>query len=175
MEFKHYSVMLSETVDALNVKDGGIYADGTLGGGGHSYEILSRGKNISLIGIDQDSDAISAAKKRLAEFGDKVTYVNDNFKNISSILDELEVSEIDGMVIDLGVSSYQLDNEERGFSYMKSAPLDMRMNQNSPFSAYNVVNEYTAEQLTDIFYRYGEENWSKRVAQFIVERRKDSD
>lgn len=174
MEFKHYSVMLSETVDALNVKDGGIYADGTLGGGGHSYEILSRGKNISLIGIDQDSDAISAAKKRLAEFGDKVTYVNDNFKNISSILDELEVSEIDGMVIDLGVSSYQLDNEERGFSYMKSAPLDMRMNQNSPFSAYNVVNEYTAEQLTDIFYRYGEENWSKRVAQFIVERRKDS-
>ena len=123
MEFKHYSVMLSETVDALNVTDGGIYADGTLGGGGHSYEILSRGKNIRLIGIDQDSDAIQAAKKRLTEFGDKVTYVNNNFKNISSILDELGIEEIDGMVIDLGVSSYQLDNEERGFSYMKSAPL----------------------------------------------------
>lgn len=174
MEFKHYSVMLSETVDALNVTDGGIYADGTLGGGGHSFEILSRGKNIRLIGIDQDKDALSAASKRLAEFGDRVTYVNSNFKNISKVLDELGIDEIDGMVLDLGVSSYQLDNEERGFSYMKSAPLDMRMNQNSAFSAYNVVNEYSEAQLTDIFYRYGEENWSKRVAQFICERRKDA-
>lgn len=174
MEFKHYSVMLSETVDALNVTDGGIYADGTLGGGGHSFEILSRGKNIRLIGIDQDKDALSAASKRLAEFGNQVTYVNSNFKNISKVLDELGIDEIDGMVLDLGVSSYQLDNEERGFSYMKSAPLDMRMNQNSAFSAYNVVNEYSEGQLTDIFYRYGEENWSKRVAQFIVERRKNA-
>ncbi len=174
MEFKHYSVMLSETVDALNVTDGGIYADGTLGGGGHSFEILSRGKNIRLIGIDQDKDALSAASKRLSQFGDRVTYINSNFKNISNILDDLGISEIDGMVLDLGVSSYQLDNEERGFSYMKSAPLDMRMNQNAPLSAYNVVNEYSMEQLTDIFYRYGEENWSKRVAQFIVERRKDA-
>ena len=174
MEFKHYSVMLSETVDALNVTDGGIYADGTLGGGGHSFEILSRGKNIRLIGIDQDKDALSAASKRLAEFGDRVTYVNSNFKNISNVLDEIGIDEIDGMVLDLGVSSYQLDNEERGFSYMKSAPLDMRMNQNSAFSAYNVVNEYSETQLTDIFYRYGEENWSKRVAQFICERRKDA-
>jgi len=171
MEFKHYSVMLSETVDALKVKDGGIYADGTLGGGGHSYEILSRGKDIHLIGIDQDSDAILAAKKRLAEFGESVTYVNDNFRNAASILDNLEVSEIDGMVLDLGVSSYQLDNEERGFSYMKSAPLDMRMNQKGSLSAYDVVNTYTEDQLTDIFYRYGEENWSRRVAKFIVERR----
>ena len=174
MEFKHYSVMLSETVDGLLVKDGGIYADGTLGGGGHSHEILSRGKDIRLIGIDQDSEAIQAAKKRLLEFGDKVTYVNDNFKNIAKILDELEIPEIDGMVIDLGVSSYQLDNEERGFSYMKSAPLDMRMNRDDGFSAYDVVNTYSEEQLTDIFYRYGEENWSKRVAQFICERRKDA-
>ena len=166
--------MLSETVDALNVTDGGIYADGTLGGGGHSFEILSRGKNIRLIGIDQDKDALSAASKRLAEFGDRVTYVNSNFKNISNVLDEIGIDEIDGMVLDLGVSSYQLDNEERGFSYMKSAPLDMRMNQNSAFSAYNVVNEYSETQLTDIFYRYGEENWSKRVAQFICERRKDA-
>ena len=174
MEFKHYSVMLSETVDALEVKDGGIYADGTLGGGGHSYEILSREKNIRLIGIDQDKDALAAASKRLAEFGEQVTYVNSNFKNISSVLDELGIDEIDGMVLDLGVSSYQLDNEERGFSYMKSAPLDMRMNQSAPLSAYNVVNEYTQEQLTDIFYRYGEENWSKRVAQFIVDKRKEA-
>ena len=174
MEFKHYSVMLSETVDALVVKDGGIYADGTLGGGGHSYEILSRKENIRLIGIDQDKDALAAASERLAEFGDRVTYVNSNFKNISSVLDELEIDELDGMVLDLGVSSYQLDNEERGFSYMKSAPLDMRMNQSAPLSAYNVVNEYTQEELTDIFYRYGEENWSKRVAQFICERRKEA-
>ena len=174
MEFKHYSVMLSETVDALNVTDGGIYADGTLGGGGHSFEILSRGKNIRLIGIDQDKDALSAASKRLAQFGNQVTYVNSNFKNISSVLDELGIDEIDGMVLDLGVSSYQLDNEERGFSYMKSAPLDMRMNQSAPLSAYEVVNEYSAEQLTDIFYRYGEENWSKRVAQFICEKRKEA-
>lgn len=174
MEFKHYSVMLSETVDALNVTDGGIYADGTLGGGGHSFEILSRGKDIRLIGIDQDKDALSAASKRLSQFGEQVTYVNSNFKNISKVLDDLEIDEIDGMVLDLGVSSYQLDNEERGFSYMKSAPLDMRMNQSAPLSAYNVVNEYTEAELTDIFYRYGEENWSKRVAQFICERRKES-
>lgn len=171
MEFKHYSVMLSETVDALGVKDGGIYADGTLGGGGHSHEILSRAENIRLIGIDQDQDAHKAAKIRLEKFGDKVTYVKDNFKNTAKILDELEIEEIDGMVLDLGVSSYQLDNEERGFSYMKSAPLDMRMNQNSPFSAYDVVNGYTEDQLTEIFYRYGEENWSRRVAKFIVEKR----
>lgn len=174
MEFKHYSVMLSETIDALKVTDGGIYADGTLGGGGHSFEILSRGKNIRLIGIDQDKDALSAASKRLAGFGDQVTYVNNNFKNISTVLDDLGISEIDGMVLDLGVSSYQLDNAERGFSYMQSAPLDMRMNQNAPLSAYNVVNEYSEERLTDIFYRYGEENWSKRVAQFICERRKEA-
>lgn len=174
MEFKHYSVMLSETVDALNVKDGGIYADGTLGGGGHSHEILSRADNIRLIGIDQDTDALLAAKQRLSVFGDKVTYVNNNFKNVANVLDELEISEIDGMVLDLGVSSYQLDNEERGFSYMKSAPLDMRMNQNNEFSAYDVVNGYTEDQLTDIFYRYGEENWSRRVAKFIVEKRKQA-
>lgn len=171
MEFKHYSVMLSETVDALNVEDGGIYADGTLGGGGHSYEILSRGKDIRLIGIDRDEEAICAAKKRLEEFGDKVTYINDNFKNTASILDSLGIDELDGMVLDLGVSSYQLDNEERGFSYMKSAPLDMRMNRKGSFSAYDVVNSYTEDQLTNIFYRYGEENWSRRVAKFITERR----
>lgn len=171
MEFKHYSVMLSETIDALNIKSGGIYADGTLGGGGHSHELLSRAENVRLIGIDQDTDAISAAKERLAEFGNKVTYVNDNFKNINSVLDGLCVDKIDGMVLDLGVSSYQLDNAERGFSYMQSAPLDMRMNQNAKMSAYDVVNTYSEDALTDIFYRYGEENWSRRVAKFIVDRR----
>ncbi len=173
MEFKHYSVMLSETVDGLLVKDGGIYADGTLGGGGHSYEILQRAENIRLIGIDQDRDAISAAKERLAGFGDKVTYVNSNFSNISSILDQLDIEEIDGMVLDLGVSSYQLDNADRGFSYMQSAPLDMRMNQSAQKSAYDVVNTYSEDELCDIFYRYGEENWSRRIAKFIVDRRKE--
>lgn len=173
MEFKHYSVMLSETVDGLKVKDGGIFADGTLGGGGHSYEILQRAENIRLIGIDRDADAILAAKKRLAGFSDKVTYINRNFSEIVNILDELGIDEIDGMVLDLGVSSYQLDNAERGFSYMQSAPLDMRMNQNSKISAYDVVNTYSEDELADIFYRYGEENWSRRIAKFIVDRRKE--
>ena len=172
MEFKHYSVMLSETIDALCVKDGGIYADGTLGGGGHSYEILSRADNIRLIGIDQDQDAHKAASARLSEFGDKVTFVKDNFKNISKILDELKIEEIDGMVLDLGVSSYQLDNGDRGFSYMQSAPLDMRMNQNNEFSAYNVVNEYSEDQLTEIFYRYGELEILKDAVCDIIKRLK---
>lgn len=173
MEFKHYSVMLSETIDALNIKNGGIYADGTLGGGGHSHELLSRAENVRLIGIDQDTDAVSAAKERLAEFGDRITYVNDNFRNINSVLDRLFIDKLDGMVLDLGVSSYQLDNAERGFSYMQSAPLDMRMNQNAEMSAYDVVNTYSEDALTDIFYRYGEENWSRRVAKFITDRRKE--
>lgn len=173
MEFKHYSVMLSETVDGLLVKDGGIYADGTLGGGGHSSEILKRAENIRLIGIDQDAEAILAAKKRLFAYGDKVTYVNRNFSEIASILDGLGIDEIDGMVLDLGVSSYQLDNKDRGFSYIQSAPLDMRMNREAAMSAYDVVNTYSEDELTDIFYRYGEENWSRRIAKFIVDRRKE--
>ncbi|MBO5059727.1 MAG: 16S rRNA (cytosine(1402)-N(4))-methyltransferase RsmH [Clostridia bacterium] len=172
MEFKHYSVMLAETVDALCVKNGGIYADGTLGGGGHSYEILKRADDVRLVGIDQDTDALCAAKKRLESFGNRVTYVNDNFRNINYILDSLGLDEIDGMVLDLGVSSYQLDNAERGFSYMQDAPLDMRMNKSGAMSAYDVVNGYSEDELTDIFYRYGEENWSRRIAKFIVDKRK---
>ena len=117
MEFKHYSVMLKETVDALEVKPGGIYADGTLGGGGHSLEILSRAENVRLIGIDQDTDALVAAKLRLSAFEGQVTYVHNNFSNINAVLDGLGIDKIDGMVLDLGVSSYQLDNAERGFSY----------------------------------------------------------
>ena len=172
MEFKHYSVMLGETVDGLNVHEGGIYADGTLGGGGHSYEILSRAEDIRLIGIDQDTDALSAAKGRLSEFGEKVTYINDNFRNINSVLDGLGIDKIDGMVLDLGVSSYQLDNAMRGFSYMQDAPLDMRMNKTAKLSAYDVVNGYSEDELTDIFYRFGEENWSRRIAKFITDKRK---
>lgn len=174
MEFKHFSVMLNETVDGLDIKDGGIYVDGTMGGGGHSYEILSRNNSISLIGIDQDKEAIAAASKRLEPFCGRFKTVNGNFSNIKTILKELDIAGIDGAVLDLGVSSYQLDNKERGFSYMQDAPLDMRMNQDGELSAYDVVNGYSTEELTHIFYEYGEENWSKRIAEFIDERRKKS-
>lgn len=173
MEFKHISVLLEESVKYLRAEEGGIYADGTLGGGGHSYRILSQSDCSRLIGIDQDIEAIGAAKERLKEFGDRVTYVNRNFCEIKSILDDLGVEKIDGAVIDLGVSSYQLDNAERGFSYMHDAPLDMRMDRRVALSAYEVVNSYSAEDLTKIFYEYGEEKWSKRIAEFIVDRRKD--
>ena len=171
MEFKHYSVMLSETVDGLLVKPSGIYADGTLGGGGHSHEILSRAEEVRLIGIDQDKEANAAAIKRLEKFDGQVTYVNDNFRNVYSILDNLGIDEIDGMVLDLGVSSYQLDNKDRGFSYMQDAPLDMRMNSDGEKTAYDVLNTYSENELSDIFFRFGEEKWSKRIAQFICERR----
>ena len=174
MEFKHYSVLLKESVDYLEVKPDGIYVDATLGGGGHSYEILSRGAKC-VIGIDQDIEAIDAATKRLCEFRDKVVTVNRNFSEIKSILDELGIEKIDGAVMDLGVSSYQLDNAERGFSYMHDAPLDMRMNRNTPKSAYDVVNTYSEQELMRIFYEYGEEKWSSRIAKFIVEKRKEKE
>lgn len=174
MEFKHYSVMLKETVDALCVKCGGTYADGTLGGGGHSEEILKRAENVRLIGIDRDEDAISAAKKRLERFGQNITFVHDNFGNIKAILDGLDTEKIDGMVLDLGVSSYQLDNRERGFSYIADAPLDMRMNRDDEKTAYDVVNGYSEDKLAEIFFAYGEEKWSKRIAKFIADKRKVS-
>lgn len=171
MEFKHFSVLREESVSAICVKDGGLYVDGTLGGGGHSLEILSRGKNCSLIGIDRDKEAIEAAKKRLERFSDRVTLVNDTFFRIKDILAELNVEKISGAVLDLGVSSYQLDNSDRGFSYMHDAPLDMRMNPDAGLSAYDVINTYSEEELKRVFYEYGEEKWSKRIAEFIVKRR----
>ena len=171
MEFAHISVLLNESVDALELKDNGIYADGTLGGGGHSEEILKRNSSLRLIGIDRDTEAIAAAGKRLTPYSDRITLVNSNFANIKEVLQNLGVEKIDGAVLDLGVSSYQLDNAERGFSYMKEARLDMRMNQNDTKSAYDVVNTYDKNSLCDIFYRYGEEKWSKRIAEFIVKRR----
>ncbi|MBQ3037792.1 MAG: 16S rRNA (cytosine(1402)-N(4))-methyltransferase RsmH [Clostridia bacterium] len=173
MEFKHISVLFNETIDSLCLKDGGIYVDGTLGGGGHSYGMLSRGYDIRLIGIDQDKEAIEAAKERLFEYSEKVTFVNDNFSNIESILTRLGIDAIDGAVLDLGVSSYQLDNAQRGFSYMHDARLDMRMNSESSLSAYEVVNNYSYDELVRIFYEYGEENWSTRIAKFIVDKRED--
>lgn len=171
MEFKHYSVMLSETVDALCVKDGGIYVDGTLGGGGHSAEILKRAENVRLIGIDRDSEALLAAKRRLSDYESQITLVHNNFCNAASVLDELKIEKIDGMVLDLGVSSYQLDNAERGFSYIADAPLDMRMNRDDEKTAYDVLNGYSEDRLSEIFFAYGEEKWSKRIASFIVKKR----
>ena len=171
MEFKHISVMLKESVDALNIRKNGIYVDGTLGGGGHSYEILSRDSTIRLIGIDRDIEAVGSAKKRLEVFGDRVDIANDNFSNVLNILNDRNIDAIDGAVLDLGVSSYQLDNAERGFSYMHDAPLDMRMNRNDEKTALDVVNKYTADELARVFYEYGEEKWSKRIAEFIVRER----
>ncbi len=175
MEFRHISVLLDESVSALRIRDGGIYVDGTLGGGGHSYEILSRNKNCSLIGIDRDREAIAAAKKRLAEFSGRVTLVNDNFSGVKEILRSLGVDKISGAVLDLGVSSYQLDNAERGFSYMHDAPLDMRMNPDGELTAKDVINSYSVEELTRVFYEYGEEKWSKRIAEFIVNSRQNKE
>ena len=172
MEFKHISVLFEETLQMLNLKDGAVFADGTLGGGGHSSGILSRTNNTHLIGIDQDAEAIAAAGKRLSQFEGRTTLVNRNFSDIKYILNDLGIDGIDGAVLDLGVSSYQLDNAERGFSYMHDSALDMRMNRNNELDAAKVINEYTKDELTKIFFEYGEEKWSKRIAEFIVDRRK---
>ncbi|WP_186429971.1 16S rRNA (cytosine(1402)-N(4))-methyltransferase RsmH [Clostridium sp. BSD9I1] len=173
MEFKHVSVLLNETIDSLNIKEDGIYVDCTLGGAGHSSEILKRLSDKGrLIGIDQDEDALSAAKEKLKDYKN-VTYVHDNFYNIENILENLGIDKVDGIIADLGVSSYQLDEKDRGFSYMNDAPLDMRMDRRIGFSAYNVVNEYSFEELYKVIREYGEENFAKRIAQFIVEHRSE--
>ena len=173
MEFNHISVLLNECLEALNIKENGIYVDGTLGGAGHSSEILKRlSTEGRLIGIDQDKDALKAAGKRLQNYSN-VTFVHNNFHNIGAILEGLEIEKVDGILMDLGVSSYQLDEGERGFSYMKDAPLDMRMNRENSFSAYEVVNEYSEEELYRIIRDYGEEKFAKRIASFIVTRRSE--
>ena len=171
MEFKHVSVLLNECIEGLNIKDNGIYVDGTLGGGGHSSEILKKlSRDGLLIGIDQDTDALKAAGLRLHNY-ENVKYVHSNFYNIDSILENLEIEKIDGMLMDLGVSSYQLDTGDRGFSYMQDAPLDMRMNRDNPLSAYEVVNNYEEEEIYRIIRDYGEEKFAKRIARFIVQNR----
>lgn len=171
MEFHHVSVLLHESVDGLNINPNGIYVDGTMGGGGHSKEILNRLDSGRLIGFDRDETAISVCRERLGGYGDKVEFVNRNFFEIKDVLNELGIEKINGAVLDLGVSSYQLDNAERGFSYQHDAPLDMRMNTNDAFSARDVVNTYTKEQLADIIFKYGEDRWAKRIAEFIVAER----
>lgn len=173
MEFNHKSVLLKECIENLNVENGKIFVDGTLGGAGHSYEILKALNGTGkLIGIDRDKDALKVAKERLKEFNN-FQAVHDNHTNILRILNELKIDGVDGILLDLGVSSYQLDEASRGFSYMKDAKLDMRMNREDNLSAYNVINEYDEEKLAKIFFDYGEEKYSKSIAKKIVEKRQE--
>lgn len=175
MEFSHKSVLLDECIDGLNIKSDGIYIDGTLGGGGHSSEILKK-LNVkgTLIGIDQDQEAIKAAGKRLSDIESeaKLILVNTNFEDIKEVCIDNDITGVDGILLDLGVSSFQLDESSRGFSYQHNAELDMRMDTRNDFSAVNVVNEYTESELTKVIRDYGEENWASRIAKFIVEARK---
>lgn len=169
MAFKHTSVLLEETIEGLKIKPEGIYVDGTLGGGGHSFEIAARlGENGRLIGIDQDEAAIGAASKRLEIYGDKVTIVRSNYQSTREVLNSLGITGIDGMMLDLGVSSYQLDTEERGFSYRFDTPLDMRMDQRQSFSAKDIINDYSEMELFRIIRDYGEDKFAKNIAKHIV-------
>lgn len=173
MNFEHISVLLNECIDNLNIVSDGVYADCTLGGGGHSYKIAERlSDNGLLIGIDQDTNALKAAGERLKEFNN-VKYVHSNFSDIKNIVEGFGLGQdsVNGFLLDLGVSSHQLDEADRGFSYNHDAPLDMRMDVTCPLSAYKVVNEYSAEELNKIIRDYGEERWAKRIAEFIVKQR----
>ena len=173
MEFVHKPVLLNECIENLSIKPNGVYLDGTLGGAGHSLEIArSLGKKGMLIGIDRDIEAIDVSRQRLKNVEPRVVLFNDNYKNIKDVLSGAGIDKVDGILLDLGVSSYQLDNPERGFSYRYDAPLDMRMSTNDKLTAKDVVNEYTKEDLIKIFRDYGEEKWAVRVAGFIVEARK---
>ncbi len=172
MEFSHTPVLLYEVVELLQCSTGNIIVDGTVGGGGHAYEILKRilpGGH--LIGIDRDPNALEAAEKRLKEFEGNFTLIHSNFIDIERVLGELGITEVDGILMDLGVSSHQLDEKQRGFSYMQDAPLDMRMDPTQDFSAYDVVNEYSQSELKRIIWNYGEERWADRIARFIVDSR----
>ena len=174
MEFAHKSVLLEETIDNLNIKPDGIYVDGTLVGAGHSEQIVKRlGEGGRLIGIDQDEDAIAAASKRLEPYGDKVTIVRDNYQNFRRILDELNIQKVDGILLDLGVSSYQLDNADRGFTYRVDAPLDMRMDNRQTKTAKDIVNDYSEAELFRILKDYGEERYAKSIAYHICKYREN--
>lgn len=173
--FSHVSVLLSECIESLNIRDGYTYVDATAGGGGHSLEIAKRlGEGSRLICFDRDTSAIAAAKARLSDYLDKVTFINDNFSSLGRVLKELGITNLGGVLADLGCSSHQFDTPERGFSYMHDAPLDMRMDVTSPLSAYNVVNEYSEERLKKILYEYGEERFAPKIASRICQRRAES-
>ena len=174
MTFEHKSVLLHETVDSLNIRPDGIYVDGTLGGGGHASLVCSRlGENGRLIGIDQDADAIAAATERLKPYGGRVTIVRNNYENIDTVLAELGIPGVDGIYLDLGVSSYQLDTAERGFTYREDAPLDMRMDQRNAETAADIVNGYSEMELYRIIRDYGEDRFAKNIAKHIVRARQE--
>ena len=174
MIFEHKSVLLEETIDSLDIKPDGIYVDGTLGGGGHASQVCRRlGDGGRLIGIDQDQDAIEAASERLSEFGGKVTIVRENYQKIKQILHDLGIEKADGIYLDLGVSSYQLDTAKRGFTYREDAPLDMRMDVRNPVTAADIVNEYEEMELYRIIRDYGEEKFAKNIAKHMVQARQE--
>lgn len=174
MEFHHISVLPDETIENLNIKPDGIYLDGTLGGGGHAYRICKKlSEKGRFFGIDQDEDAIAAATRHLEDFRDKVTIIHSNYCNAKETLSEHGVEKVDGILLDLGVSSYQLDNEERGFSYKYDTDLDMRMDRSTDFSAKTIINEYSEAELYRIIRDYGEEHFAKNIAKHIVQRRAD--
>lgn len=176
MDFKHISVLLKETVDSVCTNTAGVYVDATLGGAGHFMALAAHlDSDALLIGIDQDTAAIENARVRTRDLHCRVELVKDNFSNLDEILTNLGIDEIDGIVFDLGVSSYQLDTPERGFSYMHDAPLDMRMNQHSKLNAHVVVNNYSKEQLAEVIFKYGEERWAKRIAEFIEAARRQQE
>ena len=168
MEFKHFPVMLNECIEGLALKDNGTYVDCTIGGAGHSSQILSKTKNAKLVGIDLDQDALDASQKRLEKFASRVTFVHDNFKNLPQILDNLKIDKVDGILVDLGVSSFQLDENQRGFSFRGDAKLDMRMDQTQKLSAYEVVNTYSQDKLKEIIKEFGEEKFASSIARHIV-------
>jgi S-adenosyl-methyltransferase mraW len=172
MEFQHKSILLTECMDGLSIKPDGIYVDGTLGGGGHSFHILERlGERGRLIGIDQDEDAIKAATKRLEAYENKVTIVRDNYEHFQTILSTLSIPKVDGILLDLGVSSYQFDEADRGFSYRFDAPLDMRMDRRQDFTAKDLLNSYSEAELYRIIRDYGEDKFAKNIAKHIVRER----
>ena len=174
MEFKHVSVLYEPVLELLNVKPDGIYVDGTLGGGGHAAGVCERlSEQGTFVGIDRDKDALAAAKQRLQPYPCEKHLVQSNYEDVKHVLWDLGLLQADGAMLDLGVSSFQLDNPERGFSYMQQAPLDMRMNADDSLTAADVVNEYSREQLTKVIKDYGEEKWAARIAQFITEARKE--
>jgi len=175
MKFEHKSVLLFECIEGLNINNNGTYVDCTLGGAGHSFEICQKlSETGQLIGIDQDINAIEKSKNTLANVKNRLILVNDNFSNVKNILSSLDIHNVDGFLLDLGVSSHQLDEPSRGFSYMHDAPLDMRMNRDSTITAFDIVNEYSESKLNEIIHGYGEERWAKRIANFIVEERKSN-
>ncbi len=172
MDFKHVSVLLNEAIDGLKIKENGIYVDGTLGGAGHSKEIVKKLNEGRLIGIDQDTNAINKAIEVLSPYKEKITIVHNNFRNVKNVIQSLNIEKVDGVLLDLGVSSHQLDEGDRGFSYNQDAYLDMRMDTCNDFKAWDIVNHYDKKEIERIIKEYGEERWAARIAQFIEAERK---